>query len=96
MTTGIMKGQSLALLLNVLRDSHGSLDSVAATFHRSFPKGDLFKIGATITILLQDGMSRVVVEVLVFCFCCCTLVAHHRVILMGWKKDTYSALCSCI
>ena len=52
----MLGGAELALLLSVLRDSNGSLDSVAATFHRSFPKGDLFKIGATITILLQDAL----------------------------------------
>ena len=66
----LLEGKSLSQLLTILRDAHGSLESVAVTFHRSFPKGDLFKIGATITILLQDGLLTRTERIVAFYILC--------------------------
>ena len=65
-----LEGKELAQLLVVLRDSKGSLESVAASFHKSFPKADVFKIGATITILLQDGLLTRTERIVAFYILC--------------------------
>lgn len=52
----MLSSQELDSLLNVLKESSKSLESVAQAFYKSFPKSEQFKAGCVISMLLQDKL----------------------------------------
>jgi len=52
----MLSPQELETLLNLLKESHKSFESIAQQFYRSFPKSEQFTVGCVICMLLQDQL----------------------------------------
>lgn len=48
--------KDLGQLLSLLSEEEKSLESIATTFHKLFAKTELFKVGCTLYLMLQDGL----------------------------------------
>lgn len=52
----MLSPHELETLLNLLKESGKSFESIAQTFYKSFPKSEQFKVGCVICMLLQDQL----------------------------------------
>jgi len=52
----MLSPQELETLLNLLKESNKSFESIATSFYKAFPKSEQFKAGCAICMLLQDGL----------------------------------------
>jgi len=52
----MLSSQELDTLLNLLKESSKSFESIAQSFYKNFPKSEQFKAGCVICMLLQDQL----------------------------------------
>ena len=52
----VLNAKELKLLIGLLDESGKALESLAATFHRAFPRGDAFKACAALRLMLEDNL----------------------------------------
>eukprot|EP00928_Gymnodinium_smaydae_P080454 TRINITY_DN64142_c0_g1_i1.p1 TRINITY_DN64142_c0_g1~~TRINITY_DN64142_c0_g1_i1.p1 ORF type:complete len:425 (-),score=87.07 TRINITY_DN64142_c0_g1_i1:133-1407(-) len=52
----MLSPQELDTLLNLLKEANKPFESITASFYKSFPKAEQFKVGCAICMLLQDRL----------------------------------------
>ncbi len=52
----MLSPNELGLLYNIISDENKTFEVIAASFQKSFPKSDQFKVGVTLWFLLKDNL----------------------------------------